>query len=142
MSRSPVTTYGLLVTGTATPTRASWRMPVALTALVVVTVAAVLYLAWAAWIAFWAGEGAVPPASRDPDLPAGATVVEVTEPCGSGGCWREIVVAPPDGTTPEQLVEEMGVAERRRDGWRPLDPHSVEVGSRVVDDELVVTVRY
>jgi hypothetical protein len=103
---------------------------------------ALAYVLWAAYLALMAGEGAVPPGSRLPDVPSGAQVVSETEQCASGGCWREVVVRPADGTSPEELASQMGVSAEERYSWQLLDPHSVSVGSTVNGSELSVYVRY
>ncbi|VXC59612.1 hypothetical protein NOCARDAX2BIS_90146 [Nocardioides sp. AX2bis] len=101
-----------------------------------------VYALWAGYLALWADEGSVPPRSRLPDIPSGAHVVSETEPCASGGCWREVVVRPAPGQSPHELAAEMGVADADRYPWLLLDPHSVEVGSRVRGDELSIYVQY
>ena len=108
----------------------------------VVLALALLDLAWAAWLAVTTDEGAVPPGWRDPEVPAGARVMSETEPCASGGCWREVLLEPAEGQTAEQLAAAMGLTDERYLGWHVLDPHDVVLGSEVVDDGLRVYVRY
>lgn len=92
-----------------------------------------LYLIWffinAAILALFASEGgAVPPTWRDPDVPAGAEVVSVSERCGNGPCWREIRIRPADGQDATDLAAEMGLSDGSRTyGWRPTNPASVSV---------------
>ena len=108
----------------------------------VVLALALVYLAWAAWLAVMADEGLVPPGWRDPEVPANARVVDETERCASGGCWREILLEPAEGQTAEQLADEMGLTETRYLGWHILDPHDVVLDSEVVDDGLRIYVGY
>lgn len=99
-------------------------------------------LAWAGWLAVMADEGSVPPGWRDPEVPAGARVVSETEECGSGGCWRQLLLQPAEGRSAEQLAAEMDLIDERSLGWHVLDPHDVVVGSTVVDGALRVHVGY
>ena len=108
----------------------------------VAVMAGLVYAVWAAYLALMAGEGAVPPRSRIPDVPSGAEVVSETEQCASGGCWREVLLRPADGQTPEELVAQMGLSSEKEYSWRLLDPHSVAVGATVKGSELSVYVRY
>lgn len=54
------------------------------------------------WLAV--DESATPPASVLPVLPDGAHVVDERMGCGSGGCWRELTVEAPVGTSGEELA--------------------------------------
>lgn len=122
----------------APPRRAYWIFGVVGSIALVVA----LYAVWAAYLAVMADEGALPPRSRMPDVPAEARVVSETKQCASGGCRRELLLRPAAGQSPAELAEEMGVAEEQRSSWHLLDPHSVVVGSSVAGDELRVHVRY
>jgi hypothetical protein len=104
--------------------------------------AAGAWLAWAAYLGLFAGEGALPPRWRAPAVPADARVVRETTECGSGGCWRQLLLRPTGATSAVALAAEMGVTAEHRQGWRLLDPHGVSVGSRVVDGDLQVHVGY
>ncbi|WP_020013829.1 hypothetical protein [Promicromonospora sukumoe] len=57
------------------------------------------------WLAL--DESAVPPVSTFPDLPDGARVTSVDIGCGSGGCWQELTVLAPAGTTGAALAAEV-----------------------------------
>jgi len=103
---------------------------------------ALVYAAWAAYLALMAHEGALPPRSRLPQVPRGVAVVADHEQCASGGCWRELVLRPAAGTSPAELAAEMGVTEEERHGWRPSDPHTVVLGSKVSDATLSIYVQY
>lgn len=52
-------------------------------------------------------EGAVPPASVLPALPEGARMTGEDLSCGSGGCWLELTVDPPQGMSDEKLKAEV-----------------------------------
>lgn len=49
-------------------------------------------------------EVAVPPRS---DIPAGLDVLDEGMGCGSGGCWRELSVRPPDGQSAEEYADSL-----------------------------------
>lgn len=55
----------------------------------------------------------VPPTEQMPALPAGAAASPVQQHCGSGGCWLEMLVGPPEGASLAVLAEQMRVAEER-----------------------------
>lgn len=101
-----------------------------------------LYLSYAAFLFVLADEGSLPPRWRIPDVPSGSRVVSETKECGSGGCWRQLVVRPSVVQTPGGLAEELGTSASGRQGWRSYDPHSVWIGASISDDDLVVTVGY
>ena len=69
----------------------------------------------------------MPPQSRMPNVPSGAIVVAAGQACGSGGCWREIIVAPAAGQSPEELAREMDLAEQQVKSPTLLDPGFVYV---------------
>jgi hypothetical protein len=52
-------------------------------------------------------ESAIPPASALPALPEGARVTGENTGCGSGGCWLELTVDPPQGMSDEELKAEV-----------------------------------
>lgn len=101
-----------------------------------------LYLVCAAYLLLLADEGSLPPRWRIPDLPSGSRVISETKECGSGGCWRQLVVRPEAGQTPGDLAEELDVSDGGHRGWRWYDPHSVWIGTSVSGDDLLVTVGY
>lgn len=103
---------------------------------------ALVYALWAAYLALMASEGALPPRSRIPDVPSSAQVVSETKRCASGGCWRQILLRPADGQSPERLAAQMGLSEEKRYSWRLFDPHSVAVGSTVKGSQLSIYLRY
>ncbi|MFI5842491.1 hypothetical protein ACIA8K_22565 [Catenuloplanes sp. NPDC051500] len=124
---------------TAEPGR--WRK-----ALLAVPVAVVLivcsWAVWYGWLGAFADEGALPPRSSAPDLPAGASVVDESVACGSGGCWRLITVAPPAGTSPVDLAAGMGLSEERCTEPTIVEPRSVCVWASPRDELLVVYSGY
>jgi len=76
------------------------RTVVALTCLVAVAGAALT--APVLWLEL--DEAAVPPASALHGLPDDATVTGEDQGCGSGGCWLELTVDAPDGTSGTELA--------------------------------------
>lgn len=86
--------------------------------------------------------GELPPESRLPNLPSGATIVTEGKGCGSGGCWREITVAPAAGQSPEALAQEMDLSEEQRRSPTLLDPGFVYVWAHPRDGQLVIGVGY
>ncbi|MEV4704480.1 hypothetical protein [Actinoplanes sp. NPDC049316] len=100
---------------------------------------------WVLWffaLTAFGSEGALPPKSRIPDPPPGASVVEESEQCGSGGCWWQVTLAPAAGQSPAELARRMGLTEERSLPPRLLDPGYVYVGSEARGDHLVVHVGY
>ena len=61
----------------------------------------------------FSSEGAVPPQSRIPDLPAGTEIVGSTTECASGGCWREVTLAPAPHSSPQALADRLGLEADR-----------------------------
>lgn len=120
------------------PRRSRWFVAVAW----VIGLLVVAYGLWAAYLAVFDGEGALPPRSRIPEVPAGARVVSDTKECASGGCWWELLVQPAPGQSPQDLAATMGVVGEVRKSWRVLDPHSVTVGSHLHADAVRIYVRY
>ncbi|GIF12800.1 hypothetical protein [Actinoplanes teichomyceticus] len=90
----------------------------------------------------WFGEGELPPRSRIPDVPSGASVVEDGRKCGSGGCWWQLTIAPAAGQSPEDLARAMDLAETRRRPPTLLDPGFVYVWAHPRDGQLVIGVSY
>lgn len=84
----------------------------------------------------------VPPAEQMPALPAGAAASPVQQHCGSGGCWLEMLVGPPEGTSLAVLAEQMRVAEERCSRLDLLNLRSTCVGSNPADGGLLVYLRY
>ncbi|BEL05531.1 hypothetical protein Q0Z83_037220 [Actinoplanes sichuanensis] len=84
----------------------------------------------------------LPPESRTPDLPPGATIVAEGMGCGSGGCWREITVAPAAGQSPEDLAREMNLAEAQHQSPTLFDPGFVDVWANPRNGQLVLGIAY
>lgn len=100
---------------------------------------------WGLWflsLQVFGTEGALPPDSRMPQVPAGATVLDEGMECASGGCWRQLVIAPPAGQSPEDLAGEMGLSEEQSLPPTLFDPGSVYVGASPSDGNLVVRIGY
>jgi hypothetical protein len=107
--------------------------------------AGMLAAAWTLWflaLLAFGNEGALPPKWRIPDVPAGATVVEQSRTCGSGGCWWQLILRPPPGQTPQDLARDMGLSREQHEWPALLDPGFVAAGAEARDDELVVHVGY
>ncbi|KUL26316.1 hypothetical protein ADL15_38625 [Actinoplanes awajinensis subsp. mycoplanecinus] len=90
----------------------------------------------------WFSEGEVPPKSRIPNIPPGASVIEQGKECASGGCWWEITVAPAAGQSPEDLAREMGLAAEQRKWPTLLDPGFVYVWAHPRSGQLEIGVSY
>ena len=134
-------TYSVLMSAPAASHLARRRVVV----VVAGSVAVVLVLAygiWAAYLAFTASEGALPPRFRLPDVPSGARVLQDTSQCASGGCWRQLVLQPAGDESPGDLADQMGLLREVRYSWRLFDPHSVTIGSRAEGGQLSVYVQY
>ena len=95
------------------------------------------------YLAAFATEGELPPLSRIPDLPEGAEIVGSTSECASGGCWREVRIAPAAPDTPSDLAEDLELSSsERRLPWTFGDPHSVWIWAEGDGSHLVVSMRY
>ncbi|UQU61461.1 hypothetical protein COUCH_20600 [Couchioplanes caeruleus] len=101
-----------------------------------------LWVLWFFALMAFGSEGALPPKSRIPAVPAGASVVEQSEQCGSGGCWWQLVLAPAAGQSPADLARRMGLTEEQSLSPELFDPGYVYVGSETRGDRLVVHVGY
>ena len=124
----------------AMTTRVARRL--ALSALAVVVVLGGGWTLWYLALLAFGDEGALPPAWRIPTVPAGASVVERTTNCGSGGCWWQLTVAPAAGQSPQDLVREMGLTRQQEKPPALLDPASVFVGARPRENDVVISVGY
>lgn len=87
-------------------------------------------------------EGSVPPKSRIPAIPAGASVVAEGKECASGGCWWQVTVKPAAGQSPQDLAAAMGLTDEQKRSPTLFDPGSVYVGAEPRDDTLVIHVGY
>lgn len=133
--------YCSAMTGDPTVQRAGRRrLPVFVVP--VLTVLALVYALWVAYLFMGATEGDVPDASLVPVIPAGAQVLSERVECGSGGCWWEVRLRPADGRTASDLAEQMGVTEQVRIRGNLLDPRTVRVESSVAGNELRISLRY
>lgn len=100
---------------------------------------------WCLWFAalwLFSSEGAMPPRWRIPAVPAGATVVEDTTECGSGGCWWSITLMPPAGQSPEDLARQMDLARGRVLPPTLTDPAFVHLGANSRGGHLELYVGY
>lgn len=112
-------------------------------AAVLVATAVLVYGIWAGYLAVFATEGAVPPQSRIPALPAGAEIVDSHTECASGGCWREVTIAPGPHSSPGALQEELGLeGTEQRYPWSLRDPHTVQMWADSEGRHLVVSLCY
>ncbi|MFC7531664.1 hypothetical protein [Actinoplanes sp. GCM10030250] len=112
------------------------------TAVYLAVAAGLLWCLWFAALWMFGDEGAMPPRWRIPAVPAGATVVEDTMMCASGGCWWSLTLTPSASQTPEDLAREMGLARERTLPPTLTDPGFVTVGADPRQDRLVVYVGY
>lgn len=73
-----------------------------------------ILIAWAGSV-LWSAidEGAVPSDSDFPQIPPAGERVQVSTQCGSGGCWREMVIDVESPETPESLGAAMGLVPER-----------------------------
>ncbi|WP_433310249.1 hypothetical protein ACQP0U_22235 [Micromonospora sp. CA-269861] len=94
------------------------------------------------WLQVFGTEGALPPKSRLPEVPSGASVVDEGTECASGGCWRTITVVPAAGQAPEDLAREMGLSEELSLPPTLFDPASVYVGAEPREGKLIVRIGY
>ncbi|KQR20063.1 hypothetical protein ASF79_10700 [Agreia sp. Leaf335] len=115
--------------------------PYLIVALVVVAVLAVLYAARVGLLLIGASEWDSPPVSAVP-LPDGTEVTQVSTECASGGCWTLITVRPPDGTTPEDLKNELGTTPQSRLPGSFWDPRTVSLTSKTKGPFLVIKADY
>lgn len=58
------------------------------------------------------GQPSVPDAGALPPFPAGLEVVRSDEGCGSGSCYREVLLAPAPDETPADLLARLALPER------------------------------
>ncbi|MEU4158008.1 hypothetical protein [Actinoplanes sp. NPDC026670] len=87
-------------------------------------------------------EGLLPPEWRVPETPPRVVVLDNTHNCGSGGCWREITLRPPAGTSPEDLKRQLGLERAEELPPTLTDPGFVSRGARIRDGDVIVIVRY
>lgn len=84
-------------------------------------------------------EVAIPPRS---DIPAGLDVVDEGMGCGSGGCWRELTVRPPEGRSAEEYADSFashsGGCEPR--SW--VDRREVCTGANARGDVVVISQQW
>lgn len=97
---------------------------------------------WFAALSAFGDEGSLPPKWRIPDVPAGATVVDESEECASGGCWRQVTLAPAAGQSPEELAERMGLAEQQDLPRKLFDPATVYVVAEPRNGQLIIRLGY
>ncbi len=101
-----------------------------------------LYLARLAVLFVGASEGDIPSASLIPQPPSGAQVVSEGTQCSSGGCWRQVVLRPAAGQSPDQLAAQMDLTTTRQVRGNLLDPRTVYLESSVLNGELRVVASF
>ncbi|RAO04123.1 hypothetical protein ONO23_03204 [Micromonospora noduli] len=94
------------------------------------------------WLQVFKTEGSLPPKSRMPEVPSGATIADESVECASGGCWRTITLVPAAGQSPEDLAREMGLSEELSLPPTVFDPASVYVGANPREGRLTVHIGY
>ena len=94
------------------------------------------------WL-LWAGidEAAVPSWSAVPEPPAGASVVERGVDCGSGGCWREVVLDTGDRPVAD-VAAQLDVERERCRPVLPLPRRLCVSSSVAAPHSLVLYARY
>lgn len=71
-------------------------------------------IAWIGSVAWSAvDEGAVPSDSAFQPIPPPSGVGAISTECGSGGCWRKLIVEIKTPQTAQSLAAEMGLASER-----------------------------
>lgn len=122
----------------------SRRIPIVL-GVVVLGLVVAFACAWGARFLFLlllGDEGPLPPEWRVPSVPAGASIVDKGEDCGSGGCNRRVTVRPPAGQSPAELAAGMGLTDWRIEPPTLLDPGYVSVSVEEREGLLVIHVGY
>lgn len=88
-----------------------------------------------------ATEGDVPSSTSLP-LPVGTEIVSEQSGCGSGGCWLELTVRPPRGTSPQELAEQMGADPQLEIPGNLLDPRTTWVRAEPGSSLLTLQADY
>lgn len=107
----------------------------------VALLAGILYAGRVAWLSMMATEGDVPPISAVP-LPEGSEVLGDTKGCGSGGCTSSVTIRPPEGMSPEHLVELLGATPQAQFPGNLWDPRTVWVSARPAGSMLLLSLDY
>lgn len=105
--------------------------------------ASLLALVWVAnaGLAF-IDDAKTPPDSAFPGVPGSAVVKGISQECGSGGCWREMVIEAGSTDVVNELIEEMNLSQERCSTRNLLTLTQICTGSSHTDDELRVYLRY
>lgn len=78
----------------------------------VMTVASIVAFAWLANVAWnFIDEGATPPESAFPDVPAGVVVEGISHQCGSGRCWLEMAIESVSTEAANRVINDMGLSQ-------------------------------
>ncbi|MFI8633624.1 hypothetical protein ACIGEP_13610 [Microbacterium sp. NPDC077663] len=117
------------------------RTIVLIVSLSLVAAAILAYGLRVAWLMVLADEGDVPPASALA-LPTTVTVSSETIGCGSGGCSRTLTLTPTDGTSAEELADDLGTTPQLLIAGNVFDPRTISAFATTSDGELVVTLDY
>lgn len=104
-------------------------------------VLAVFYGVRVAWLSVMAGEGDVP-ATSSVALPSGTTIVSEEKSCGSGGCWTELQVEPPDGQSADELAESLGATPQLQIAGNFFDPRTISVTAEPKGPMLLLRLDY
>lgn len=88
-----------------------------------------------------ATEGDIPSSSSLP-LPVGTEIVSEQSDCASGGCWLELTVRPPRGTSPQELAEQMGADPQLEISGNLLDPRTIWVWAEPGNSLLTLRADY
>ncbi|WP_146238915.1 hypothetical protein [Arthrobacter livingstonensis] len=87
-------------------------------------------------------EGKTPPGSAFPGVPGPAVVKGTSQECGSGGCWREMVIEAGSADVANELIDEMDLSQERCSARNLLTLSRICTGSSYAGDELRVYLRY
>ncbi|MCC9069543.1 hypothetical protein [Arthrobacter cryoconiti] len=102
-----------------------------------------LAFAWVANVGLtFIDEGKTPPSSAFPGVPGPAVVKGTSKECGSGGCWREMVIEAGSPQVATELINQMNLSQERCSVRNLLTLSRICTGSRYAANELRVFLRY
>ena len=87
-------------------------------------------------------ESAVPPSADVPSLPVGVTIEHEEVACGSGGCWRALMLRGPEHQSPAELAASVGLPRETCRVRSLLDLRKVCSGVGVVGERVVLYVQF
>jgi hypothetical protein len=87
-------------------------------------------------------EGAIPPSSDVPSLPAGVSINSGEVLCGSGGCYRRLTLSGPAGQSPEELAASIGLPHQVCHARSLLDRRRVCSHLDVAPEDVFLVVQF